>query len=131
MFDFNELLDLERDMKNIAKALPKESKTFLARQGTNLKNKTLNRASGLVNEKTGNYFKGIKRGKVYFYGSDKVLSVRVYSNAPHAHLIEDGHKKTGGGYVDGKSVFDKSQKEFQGEYHQNCKKFVDRMMKKL
>ncbi|MGL5796750.1 MAG: HK97 gp10 family phage protein, partial [Cetobacterium sp.] len=79
---------LSKDLIKLANSINngKDSKEFLKKSGNKLKNKTLNIAKSRVNEDTGNYIKSIKRGKVYNF--DGNLSVRTYSGAPHAHLIE-------------------------------------------
>ena len=43
----------------------KEIKKFMQKEGTKLKNRTLKTAKSTVKKKTGNYFKGVKRGKYY------------------------------------------------------------------
>lgn len=83
-----------------------------ARRAPKLKAKTVSRARTL-GRKTGNYIKSIKRGKVYDYNG--AHAVRVYSAAPHAHLIEEGHRMVTHdgrevGFVPGHHVFETAWK---------------------
>lgn len=133
-FDISELTNFENDLIKLANdTMPKESKKFLRDEGTKLKKVTLSNAKAKVKKKTGNYFKGIKRGKVYNY--DGALSIRVYDGSPHAHLIEKGHRqvtKNGKeiGWVDGMHIFEESQKEFQNTYYSDSEQFIDNVLDK-
>jgi hypothetical protein len=113
--------------------MPKESKKFLRTEGTKLRKATLSKAKEKVKKKTGRYYKSIKRGKVYNY--DGALSIRCYSSAPHAHLIEKGHRlvnKDGQeiGWVDGRHVFEETEEEFKGTYYNDCEDFIDEVLDK-
>ena len=80
------------------------------------------------------------------------MSVRVYSNAPHAHLIEEGHEQTvnpgkgegnGHGVIPGKGigrkvgevkgfgVFEKAQEEFEPEFASACEDVIDELIDKI
>lgn len=133
-----------RDLDDFAKSLldfagsemAKQSKKFLQKEGNKLKRKTLSKAKSLTNKKTGNYYAGIKRGKVYSYGDKNNNSVRVYGSSPHAHLIEYGHRqvtKDGKevGFVEGKNVFEKAKNEFENEFNSDCQVFADDILKEL
>lgn len=134
-----------------SKEANKEQKKFLRQEGNALKRKTKQQMR-IVNlgEKTGNYKKGIKRGKVY--EKDDSNRVRVYSNAPHAHLIEDGHdqmvnpgKGPGGGRgvkkgrgkgrkvgrVEGRQVFAAAADQYAPTFAQHCEDAIDRMIDKI
>lgn len=135
-FDFSELTRYQRKMLRLAEEkMPKESKKFLRKEGTKLRKKTLSTAKSKVKKKTGNYFKGIKRGKVYKYGANGALSIRVYGASPHAHLIEYGHKQVTEdgkevGFVEGQHVFRDAQNEFQNEFFNDARKFIDELIDK-
>lgn len=124
-------------------------KSFLQKEGNKLKRRTNARARA-VGTVSGSYKKSIKRGKVWSKGDN--TSVRVFSNEPHAHLVEDGHyqvlnppkgkgmgrgvKKGKGigrriGYVPGRKVFQKGYQDFASTYEQDCETMVDEMIKKL
>lgn len=134
-FDIHELTDFEEDLIKLANdKLPRESKKFLRQEGTKLRKSTLKNAKSKVKKDTGNYFKSIKRGKVYNY--DDSLAIRCYSSAPHAHLIEKGHRQVTKdgveiGWVDGLNVFEESEKEFESTYYNDIEEFIDEVLEKL
>lgn len=133
-FDLSELDAFTAQMLRMAeKQFPKESKKFLRGEGLKLRKWTVAEARRLVKKRTGTYVKSIKRGKIYNY--DRGLAIRVYSGAPHAHLNEYGHRivtEDGKekGFVPGKQVFAKARRKFEGEFVQNCERFVDEMLDK-
>ena len=88
-FDLSELAKFGKDLSTVGKGFQKADRKFLQKEGSKLRSKTKAQARKL-GKKTGNYLKSIKRGKVYNYHGSQ--AVRVYSYAPHAHLIEDGHR---------------------------------------
>ncbi|MDN4093572.1 HK97 gp10 family phage protein [Brevibacillus agri] len=134
-FDINELDEFAIELLELAdKKMPNETKKFLQREGNKLRRLTLKNAKSLVKKDTGNYFEGIKRGKVYKYEGDQT-SIRVYNSSPHAHLLEDGHRMVTHdgrevGFVRGYRVFDKSAKEFEQEFMQDCEDFIDELLDK-
>ena len=129
-FDLSELDELIKDLQLIEKNRPKAAKSFIRKEGTKLKNKTLRKAKSIVKkQESGNYFDGIKRGEPYLY-KGHILSIRAFNSAPHAHLLEEGHlliSENGKeiGYVKGRHIFEQARNEFQPYYHKHCKKFVD------
>lgn len=138
--DTRELDEFAKSLLEFASSnMQKENVKFLQKEGNKLKKATLNKAKSSVIEDTGEYFKGIKRGKVYKYKSAKEnTSVRVYGNYV-AHLIEYGHRqvthknqgKKEVGFVPGFHIFEKSAKEFESEYNSDCKKFAEDLLKEL
>lgn len=120
--DFVKTLDL------IKRAYPKKVRRFLQKEGNKLKNKVSKRAKTDVKIKTGNYHKSIKRGKPYVYEGNGGDAVRVYSSAPHAHLIEYGHRqdtKKGEIFVEGKYIFSKTLTDFEPELQKDLNDFVN------
>lgn len=129
------LNQLSKELLNLANGIKdgKETKKFLKKEGIKLKNKTISTAKNRIKNKTGNYIKGIKSGKVYEYQG--AYACRTYSTAPHAHLIEYGHIKkdrTGRehGFQRGYNVFGTAQKEFEEEFYQDTEKFIDEVLMK-
>ena len=111
-----------------------ETKKFVKKQAKILKKKTLEVAKKRVKKKTGYYYKSIKDGKSYeFKGS---FACRVYSGAPHAHLIEEGHRIVKGkngtelGRVKGKFVFRDTANEFKEEFEENSQKMLEELFEK-
>jgi len=116
-------------LKIAEKTKPKEMKKFMNKEGGKLKSRTMSKAKRTVKRKTGNYLKGIKKGRVYKYLGDE-LAIRVYNSMPHAHLIEDGHRqltKSGKevGFVRGTRVFKMTRDEFEKVFTDDIIKFVD------
>ncbi len=111
----------------------KEIKKFLNKHGNKGRNITLKIAKAKVKKKTGTYHQRIKKGKVY-KNEDNAWTVRVYSNAPHAHLIEDGHNVVRGGKVigkvKGKKVLSKFEKDYAKKFHKDCENLVDELLEK-
>lgn len=136
-FDVRELQKLERDILDTAqKHLPKETKKFLRGEGSKLLHVSQSEAifSG-VKHNSHKYYDSIKRGKAYRYKGTGDLAIRVYSSAPHGHLIEDGHRqvtKDGRevGFVRGKHVFKDAAKQFEPTHYENTQKFIDDVLEK-
>lgn len=145
-FDTKELTEFEKELLDIAQRdMPKESKKFMNKQGRNLKKRTVVIARMNTGEKTGNYIKSIKKGKVY--NKDGALCVRAYSYAPHAHLIEYGHRQvvnpsSGGkikkgkgigkevGFVRGRYVFEDAAGTYEPEFYAETQRFIDDILDK-
>ena len=133
-FDISEFTAFEKNLIKLANdTMPKESKKFLREEGTKLKKKTLAKAKEKVKKNSGNYFKSIKRGKVYKYDGD--LSIRTYSGSPHAHLIENGHRIVDSegnehGFKEGEHVFEEAERQFQGEYFSDAQNFINEVLDK-
>ena len=127
----------ERDLLNLANAFKKGkyAKQHLRREGSKLKRATVKVAKQKVKIKTGNYIKGIKRGKVYFFKGTGAYSVRVYGGHPayHAHLIEYGHRRIARdgsehGFTHGYYVFEKALKGYESKYVENTRGFIDKLI---
>ena len=133
VLDVSELDDFAGGLSKTAQSIQKKQKPFLRKEGTKLKSWTLQEARK-VKKKTGRYLKSIKRGKVYPY--DGAQAVRVYSAAPHAHLIEDGHRMVTHdgrevGFVPGHHVFETAGKAFDPQYQRDVEDFLDEEVRKL
>ena len=134
-FDVKDIDKLtEKLLKAAQKTEPKQIKKFMKKEAKKLKRKTVTKAKKTVKKKEGNYFKGIKDGRVYKYNGDE-LAVRVYNSAPHAHLIEYGHeqltkdKKSTGKFVKGNRIFESTRKEFQSEFISDIEDFAVNILK--
>ena len=155
MFDegflFDELSQAKRDiLRSISKAYPKESDKFLKDEAKKLLKVTKKVAKKEVGTSKGkkkdweaskSYHRKFKVGKKYKYDTDDCI--RVYNSAPHAHLIEYGHRQIArglkrattredrkndsrpvGGFVLGKYVFDFAQLEFTEPFKDDCEAFM-------
>lgn len=131
MADFD---SLEKDLQTMADKIGgKETKNFLKKQGKKFQKKTQTLARRLVKERAGNYIKGIKNGKVYVY--DGSFATRVYASAPHAQLIEYGHRAVakGGKYtgkdVKGYRIFGKAYENFEDEFGDEVENYINDICK--
>lgn len=126
------LNEFTKEMLDIcSKEYPKQVKRMLQKSGNKLRRKVVGKAKGMVKTKTGNYIKGFKRGRVYKYGGDED-AVRVYNSAPHAHLIEYGHRmvtKSGKevGFAKGYHVLDGIKEEFSEEFAKDIDEMLDNL----
>lgn len=133
VFDTRELDAYAKELERTARESTKLQKKFMRQEGSKLLRRTKSEAKR-VKVKTGNYKKSIKRGKVYEY--DGAQAIRVYSTAPHAHLIEDGHRMVTHdgrevGFVPGMHVFEVAGKGFEPEYLADIDDMLDEAVKEL
>jgi len=120
------------------KNFPKESKKMLRKVGLKARNIVRKQAKKKVNKLTGNYLKSIKKGRVFVSDTNEI-TVRVYPSskiAPHAHLIERGHRnvsKDGSehGFTPGKYVFEDAGRKIEQEYTKIIETEFDKILKKL
>lgn len=136
--DFHELTEFQKDvLKSANNRFPKQARNFMQRVGNALKSSIMAGYKAKTNRKTGNLRKGLKRGKSYKYNGNE-WQVRVYNKAPHAHLLEYGHKfrtikrrgwKYTGQYVAGRHVVGAAAEAFPGTYNRMCEEFVDQFLK--
>lgn len=94
-FDFSELEGFEQELAfQFRKRFPKEYDKFLRVEAREIQ-KRLKKVPGRAFCKiTGNYAKGVKVGKLYNYAGQRSIRTYAGSGAPHAHLLELGHKLT-------------------------------------
>ena len=108
VFDLSELASYGKDMRRIAEENPKKQRQFLQKEGNKLRSRTKARARK-IGKKTGNY---------------------LYSYAPHAHLIENGHRMVTHdgrevGFVKGHHVFELAAEDFEPEYYTDLDEMLD------
>lgn len=140
--DVSELSDFSKDLIQLATTtFPQESKKFMRTEGNKMRKEIVKTAKSKgIKKKTGNYLRGIKRGKVYKYDGDEI-AVRVYhknmdkNQQPHGHLIEYGHRvtdKAGNelGFARGYHVYRDGSNKYKPTFHQNCEAFIDDMLDK-
>lgn len=128
-FNAHQIEQLSKQFAKVAYQNPKKAKKFLGQQGTKLKTTTKRVARKKVKKRTGAYLGSIKRGKYYTYGGKTTHSIRVYSAAKHAHLIEDGHVIVSNGvevgFMEGKHVFADAKREFEPKFVEAIDDFLD------
>lgn len=123
--------DIFKKLEEISENTDQKTKNFLKNQSKILKKKVMSNAKARIKKKTGKYLKKIKEGKIYKFNEG--YSRRVYSSAPHGHLIEEGHRivKDGQeiGRVKGKWILRDSANEFADEFEKNSEGFLDELFK--
>ncbi len=133
-FDISELFEFCEKLATSSKEAEKFKTRAVQDAGAKLARKTKAKARASIHKKTGTYLRRIKRGKLVKEGEN--VRIRVYSNAPHAHLIEDGHEKVLWGNhtserVEGFEVFIEAAEGFEGEFAAETAKIADRILAKL
>lgn len=134
--DFEGLTEFQKDLLEVAQVkLPKESYKIMRKIGSKARTKIAREARSKVKKKTGNYHKRFKRGKVFKDAEGKYV-VRVINSAPHAHLIEHGHRVVRGGveigFAPGKKVMDAGARNFNssGEFEKMLSDWLDEELTK-
>ncbi len=129
IFDFKEIDEFSQNLLNMAqKTMPRECRKFINKEGYKLRKNVRERSKQEVNEKSGRYHKGWRKGKVYRYKGNDGLAVRVYNSQPHAHVIEYGRRvknKKGEYFKEGQHILEKTSKEFVNEFISDCDGFLD------
>lgn len=100
VFGFDEL---EKSFKRLEKKYASKADIFLMAQGQATKKKTQEktpyREERPPNVKGRHLKQSWRLKKVKLYRNDTVRVVRIQSNAPHAHLVEKGHRMVTGGKI--------------------------------
>lgn len=134
--DFEGLSEFQEDLLEVAqKKLPKESFKMMRKAGNKLTTHVKREAKSAVDHTsgTGNYYRGIKRGKVFKDAEGKIV-VRAINSAPHAHLLEYGHRIVRGGkeigFAPGRLVMSAAAKNFDnsGDLEKVVSEELDRML---
>ena len=145
-FDFDELDEAVSELENMLTVRwPHENKKFMRQEAS----KELKMAKSLakqrlktyrpVSNKKG-YLGRLKRGKIFYQNGDlEDLSIRVYSGAPHGHLIEKGHvmkthdgqsPKSGEKFVKGYHILEDTHRSFDAQFQEDVDKHIDDMIAK-
>jgi len=137
MFDAKDggVTELQKNLDTLISSMPKESRKVLQDVGNKATNIARRVARREVNEHTGYYHKKFKRGKVYDAGVGDYRT-RVYNNAPHAHLLEDGHRIIGKdgsehGFQHGYKILEKANKEIEEQWDEILEKSIDKIIDKM
>lgn len=137
--DFHELTEFQRDViKSANENYPREAKNFMQRAGNALAKSVRAGYRAKTGRKTGNLRRGVKRGPAYKWNGNE-WQVRVYNRAPHAHLLEYGHRfrtikrrgwKYTGQYIKGRHVVGSAAEAFPPVFNEMCENFVDEFLQK-
>lgn len=138
-FDFSQLSSFEVKVVNMLNQQSRESRQLMNTLGSGLAREIRKVARKKTKMKTGNLRKGIRKGKAYYYNKERSFEVRVHEYAPHAHLVEYGHKmltklkkpvKNGYSFVRGKGFIKDAEKTYETAFVKDVDKFVDKILKK-
>lgn len=136
-FNADELEDLQDTLAECVDMFPKVTVKFMKSQAVKAKNlgikiakrelntrgKALDR-NGRKTYQKGSYLKGMKNGKIVYEWNDAEYNIRVYNSAPHAHLIEYGHRivthdgRDTGKRTRGFNILEKTGAEYSGKFEQ-------------
>lgn len=138
-FDFHELTEFQKDvLKSANDHYPKEAQKFMRKAGGALAKSIRSGYDSKTKRKTGNLRKGVTRGRVYKWNGNE-WQVRVYNKAPHAHLLEYGHRmvdwRTGKvsqrtPFVKGRHVVGSAANSFPDTFTSMCEDFVEEFLTK-
>ncbi len=133
MDDIDAFID---DISGLLKTFPKETEKFMKAEAREMRKQVVRLAKSRVRKVTGNYFRGFKAGKKVYKWSDAEYNVRVYNSAPHAHLIENGHRGIfwgrSTGWVPGKHIMADGQKQYEPQFAKHVEEdLVDFIVKEL
>lgn len=141
-FDTTELDEFTKDLFSLAREkLPREALKFMRQEQGKLRTRTRKKAKSKVHKKTGNLFRNIERSKAYNNDDGDTIG-KVYirggkKGAPHAHLIEEGHrivghlpdKKDTGERANAYKIMEEARNEFEPVFTKDCEEFVDKMLR--
>lgn len=148
VFGFEELT---KSFQKLEKRYPSQADAMLMAQGQAVTKKTKSQSPvGKTKKLKGSW----RLKKVKVYNGGKVRVVRIQSEAPHAHLVEQGHEivrggKTrangrklnqlqrsirgikSGGRVEGKKMLEKSIQEAESRFYKDAEKMLDILTKEV
>lgn len=112
----------EKMFKRLTEEYPKEAEKLLKQQVGKCKAEALSRTpkgpTGKLKRSWKHKFK-IKKGHQFGV---------IMNNAPHAHLIENGHVTKNGGWVEGKHMLENTMTHQQPSIDKAIDNFVDKML---
>lgn len=134
-FEVKELDNFQKKLlRKAQREFPRETYRFLRKAGSKGRTYVARKSRRIVKKKSGNYHKSWKRGRAY-RKRDGSYEVQIRNNAPHAHLIEYGHRKVNKkgvevGFVKGKRVLEEGIKEFESQFFNLLEDWLDEMLDK-
>ena len=122
-FNYDELSDYEKKLIQIAeKDYPKACERFMRAEAGRAVTHFRKHARATIKKKSGNYLKGFKKGRKVYKWTDAKYNILVHNTAPHAHLIEYGHRavtadgRDTGKFVPGKHIVENASKTFEKQF---------------
>jgi hypothetical protein len=125
--------ELENDIKAAIEKSPKELKKGLDKIGNDFRKSARKRTPDYKKHK-GDPKKKLKRryGKWTFVEDDKT-GITIYNDAPHYHLVEQGHNlvKNGQiiGFVPGKHMMEQTRNEYENIVPDRFEEIIDNILK--
>ncbi|MFD2614495.1 HK97 gp10 family phage protein [Paenibacillus gansuensis] len=134
--DYSNVEVFKNELDSLQELFPREARQVMLRSGSKARGIVARKARQLVKKVTGTYLRSIKRGKVWMDEGEESFKVRIYTGAPHGHLIEYGHRivdKSGKelGFKEGYHVFDRAAAEVSEQWNEILEREFDRIMDKL
>lgn len=131
MSDISQLDAFSQQLMHLANVrLPVESKKFLRKECSKLVPVARRVARSEIKKISGNYLAGFKAGKPYMFNG--ALSCRTFNAAPHAHLIEYGHRNVVNGrergFTPGKKILEKAAERNKNKFYENCENFISEVL---
>lgn len=133
--EFEGLSEFQKDLLEVAQIkLPRETNKMMKKAGARLTTHARREARSAVIDDTGTYYKRFKTGKVFKDSEGKIV-VRTINSAPHAHLLEYGHKIVRGGrtvgFAPGRLIMAAAAKNYDasGDFEKIISQELDRMLK--
>ena len=129
-FDFSQITGYNRQILEGLRNSPKEFDRFLSSAAGQMRTFAKKTTRSATKKKTGNLLAGIDKGKPYEYQPGD-HQVRVYNKAPHAWLVEHGHrivigKTDTGKRAEGRHPMGQAATGFAGWFEGRADDFVDR-----
>jgi hypothetical protein len=138
MFDVKDegITELEKNLSTLLSEMPKEAPRVLKRAGSKARTIAARTGRKHIKKHTGKYHKSWKRGKKVWQEEEGAYRVRIYNNAPHAQLLEDGHRIVGKdgsehGFKPGYKIMDKANAEIEKNWDEILEKEIDKLIDKM
>lgn len=150
-FDISDLNEYASDLvKYASDKMPKVVNRFMKSEANKLKNKAKRKANATIKDAYEDelalaldkmrtrYRDSFKAGKIVYEYGDVKYNIRVYNSAPHAHLIEHGHRKITPiqhrdvGFVPGYHIIENAALQYEDTFAKNIDtKLVEKIKKEL
>lgn len=138
-FNVEGLEELERDLKKAVKKYPATMQEGLKSIAKDFKKSVKKRTPDGKNHKGDAVTKLRKNYHIKMQDDGLISEAVVYNDAPHAHLVEDGHQLVKGGklskgghvigFVQGKHMMEKTRNEYKDIVPERFEKMIDDILK--
>lgn len=129
--------ELENDIREATEKCPKELKKGLNNIANEFRRSARKRTPDNKNHKGNPKLKLKKRYNKWAFVEDDKTGVTIYNDAPHFHLVEQGHNLVKGkgenariiGFVPGKHMMEKTKNEYENIVPQRFEEILDDILK--